>query len=166
MTAVSVYSYTQSVTYVSDNILKSLKDVIRLSGLSPEKLAGEWSILLRGISTWLESEHLETVTLEIYDPATDGLITRWDVSISYTWDTDAGNFWTDTDQLRYAIQKAGVIPSQANYRVIVQNKPGRPYVDGWSDASYRSTDGMVRQSLGKTIDHCGLGGSASYWRNG
>ena len=35
MSAVAVYSYTQSVTYVADNILKSLKDIIRLSGLDP-----------------------------------------------------------------------------------------------------------------------------------
>lgn len=47
MSAVAVYSYTQSVTYVADNILKSLKDIIRLSGLNPNKLVGEWGVLLR-----------------------------------------------------------------------------------------------------------------------
>ncbi len=33
--AVNVYSHTHSVTYVAENILKSLKDIIRLSGLDP-----------------------------------------------------------------------------------------------------------------------------------
>jgi len=36
MSAVSVYTYTHSVTYVSDNILKSFRDIIRLSGLNPK----------------------------------------------------------------------------------------------------------------------------------
>jgi hypothetical protein len=166
MSAVAVYSYTHSVTYVADNILKSLKDIIRLSGLDPQKLIGDWVVLLRGISRWIESKHLEQVTLEIYDPATDGLLFRWDISISYTWSVDAGTFWTDTDQLRYAIRKAGLAPSQADYRVLVHNTKGRPDVDGWSPTSYRSTDGMIRQSLGTTIEHNGLGASTHYWRKG
>jgi Bacterial HORMA domain 2 len=40
MTSVAVYSYTHSVTYVADNILKSFKDIIRLSGLDPSNLGG------------------------------------------------------------------------------------------------------------------------------
>lgn len=118
MTTVSVYSYTNSVTYVADNILKSLKDIIRLSGLSPAKLTGDWSVLLAGITTWIESKHLEFVTLEIYNPKTNTLITRWDITISYSWSSDAGNFWTDTEQLKYAIKKAGIDPSQADYRIL------------------------------------------------
>lgn len=164
MSAVAVYSYTQSVTYVADNILKSLKDIIRLSGLDPSKLVGEWGVLLRGISKWIESRHLETVTLEIYDPGTDKLVTRWDISVAYAWSLDAGTFWTDTDQLRMAIKKAGLAPSQADYRVVVHNKDGRPDVDGWNKCSYRSTDGLVRQSLGTTVEHNGLGANTSYWR--
>lgn len=164
MSAVAVYSYTQSVTYVADNILKSLKDIIRLSGLDPSKLVGDWDVLLRGISKWIESKHLETVTLEIYDPATDTLVTRWDIAVVYTWSLDAGTFWTDTDQLRLAIKKAGLALSQAGYRVKVHNKDGRPDVDGWSKCSYLSTDGMVRQSLGTTVEHNGLGANTSYWR--
>ncbi len=164
MSAVAVYSYTQSVTYVADNILKSLKDIIRLSGLDPSKLVGDWDVLLRGISSWIESKHLEMVQLEIFDPKSDRLITRWDISVSYSWDISAGSFWTDTDQLRYAIKKAGLAPSQASYRVVVSNKSGRPDVTGWSTCSLRSTDGMVRQSLGTTIEHGGLGANSAYWR--
>jgi Bacterial HORMA domain 2 len=164
MSAVAVYSYTQSVTYVADNILKSLKDIIRLSGLDPGKLVGNWAVLLRGISRWIESKHLEYVSLEIYNPTSNALLVRWDISMSYTWSVDAGTFWTDTDQLRYAIRKEGLAPSQADYRVIVHTTEGRPDVTGWETVTYRSTDGMIRQSLGTTIEHNGLGASAHYWR--
>lgn len=164
MTSVCAYSYTHSVTYVADNILKSLKDIIRLSGLDPVNFADDWEVNQRGIRTWLESGHLELVTLEIYHPTTDALITRWDITVVYQWSSGDGSFWTDTEQLRYAILKAGVVPSQAKYRLIVQNKTGRPDVDGWSSTSFRSTDDMVRQSLGATVQHQGLGANASYWR--
>lgn len=164
MSAVAVFSYTQSVVYVADNILKSLKDIIRLSGLDPTKLVNDWAVLLRGLSAWIESRHLESVTLEIFDPKTDSLLFRWDIEVVYTWDVSAGTFWTDTDQLKWAIKKAGLVPSQADYRVSVHNKPGRPDVSGWSSCTLRSTDGMVRQSLGTTVEHNGLSANTTYWR--
>ena len=164
MSAVAVYSYTQSVVYVADNILKSLKDIIRLSGLDPAKLVGDWTVLLRGISTWIESRHLETVTLEMFDPKTDALIKRWDIAVVYTWDISAGTFWTDTEQLKFAIKKAGLSPSDADYRIMVQTRSGSPDVDGWSSCTFRSTEGMVRQILGTTVEHNGLSANAAYWR--
>lgn len=164
MTAVAVYSYTHSVTYVADNILKSLKDIIKLSGLDPTALVGDWDVLLRGISRWIQSQHLETVVLEIFDPKNDKLVIRWDIDIAYSWSADPGNFWTDTDQLRYSLQKAGVPPGTAKYQVMVKTKDGYPAVEGWGTTTGRSTAGMVRQNLGSTIEHNGLGANTSYWR--
>lgn len=165
MTVTSTYSYTHSVTYVADNILKSLKDIIRLSGLDPANFADDWEVNRRGIAAWLESRHLESVMLEIYDPRTDALLFRWDIEIQYQWSGSGdGSFWTDTEQLRYAIRKAGLAPNQARYRLLTHTKAGRPDVEGWSRATGRSTEGMVRQSLGTTVEHQGLGGNTTYWR--
>lgn len=164
MSSVSVYSYTHSVTYVVDNILKSLKDIIRLSGLDPTGFVNDWQTYLLAASTWLKSGHLRSVVLEIFDPKTNALITRWDVEISYSWSSGDGSFWTDTEQLRYAIRKAGLAPSEARYRILMDRSAGYPQVIGWSNAEYRSTSGMVKQSLGTTIEHSGLGASASYLR--
>lgn len=165
MTNVSVNTYTHSVTYVADNILKSLKDIIRLSGLDPSAFVDDWTINMLGIKTWLETKDLLSVKLEIYDPKTDQLIIRWDIEVSYGWSGDGdGKFWTDTEQLKYAISKAGIAPSEAKYRIITDTKPGRPDVVGWSSATYRSTDGMTRQSLGSTVEHNGLAASTSYLR--
>ena len=164
MTNVAVNTYTHSVTYVADNILKSLKDIIRLGGLDPSAFAGEWETHMRGLQTWLNTGDLETVKLEIFNAKTDLLIFRWDIDISYCWSGGDGDFWTDTEQLRCAIRKAGLVPSEARYRFLVKTKPGRPDVIGWSTATGRSTVGMVRQSLGTTVEHSGLGASASYLR--
>ncbi len=164
MSSVSVYSYTHSVTYVADNILKSLKDIIRLSGLDPSNLVNSWESNMLALKTWLDSGHLERVVLEVYNPKTDALIIRWDVEIVYAWTSGDGSFWTDTEQLKYHILKAGLAPSEARYRLLMDTKSGRPDVEGWSSTSFRSTDGMVRQSLGSTVEHSGLGGNAAYWR--
>jgi hypothetical protein len=164
MTSVAVNTYTHSVTYVADNILKSFKDIIRLSGLDPSNLVNSWDSKMRALKAWLESGHLEAVVLEIFNPKTGALITRWDVDIVYNWSSGDGSFWTDTEQLKYHIRKAGIAPADARYEILLQTKPNRPDVAGWSSGKYRSTHGMVRQTLGSTIEHSGLGGSAAYWR--
>ena len=164
MTSVAVYSYTHSVTYVADNILKSLKDIIRLSGLDPSAFVGDWQTNMLAVTTWLRTGDLQKVSLEIFNPVTDALIIRWDLDIAYEWTGGDGSFWTDTEQLKYAIRKAGVSPASARYRLLLDTRTGRPDVMGWSKASYRATDGMIRQSLGSTIEHSGLGTSTSYLR--
>lgn len=163
MTSVAVNTYTHSVTYVADNILKSFKDIIRMSELDPSRFAEDWATNMLAIKTWLGTGDLEKVILEVFNPSTGVLIIRWDIDIIYGWSGDGG-FWTDTEQLKYHIRKAGLAPSAAAYDVLLKTKPGRPDVAGWGAGSFRSTDGFVRHSLGSTIDHSGLGGNAAYWR--
>lgn len=163
MTSVTVNTYTHSVAYVTDNILKSLKDIVRMTGLDPASFASDWSSNHRAISTWLASGHLTKVMLDIYHPATGVLIIRWDIDIAYGYSGDGG-FYTDTEQLRFHIRKAGVAPADAKYDLTLRYKHGAPEVAGWSVITARSTDGFIRQSLGSTIDHNGLGASTAYWR--
>lgn len=164
-TFVAVNTYTHSVTYVTDNILRSLQDIVRLSGLDPTKIADDWTVLERGINAWIESKHLETIVLEVYNPSSDVLIGRWDIDIAYEWSGDGGGrFWVDTEQIKIAIKKAGVWPGSSKYSIICRTKNGRADVNGWSTTTFRSTTGMVKQSLGTTIEHCGLGAGASYYR--
>ena len=164
MTSVAVNTYTHSVTYLADNILKSFKDVIRLSGLDPGKLVADWETNMLALKTWLGTGDLERVVLEVFNPKTGVLIVRWDIDVVYDWSSGDGSFWTDTEQLKYHIRKAGLAPSDATYDILIKNKPGRPDVPGWGTGTYRSTDGFVRHSLGSTIEHYGLGGNAAYWR--
>jgi hypothetical protein len=162
--SVAVNTYTHSVTYVTDNILRSLQDIVRLSGLNPGKISTDWETLERGISTWIGSRNLETIVLEAYNPKTSALIGRWDIEIAYGWAGDDGRFWVDTEQIRMAILKAGVWPADSDYRIVCVTKDGSEEVVGWSPTTLHSTKGMVKQSLGTTIEHNGLGASASYYR--
>jgi hypothetical protein len=163
-TFVVVNTYTHSVTYVADKMLHSLQQIIRESGLNPEKLADDWDTLQRGISAWLASYHLESVTLEVFNPDTDALVGRWDFEIYYGTAGD-GAMWVNTEDIKYHIRKAGQWPSLCDYRIITSTKPGRPTVSGWSSTTFRSTDGFVRQSIGTTIDGNGhISAGSAYWR--
>src|SRR5208337_2452532 len=162
-TFVVVNTYTHSVTYVTDKMLMSLKEIILCSGLSPEKLVMDWKVLQRGISTWLNSRDLETVILEVFNPRIDALIGRWDFEILYGSSGDGG-MWVNTDDIKYHIRKAGQWPSTCDYRIVLTTKISRPSVEGWSDTTLRSTDGFIRQSLGTTLDGNGLKSGTAYWR--
>ena len=162
-TFVVVNTYTHSVTYVTDKMMMSLKEIIRCSGLSPEKFVADWRVLHRGISTWLNSQDLENVILEVYNPTTDALIGRWDFEMYYG-STGDGAMWVNTDDIKYHILKSGQWPSACDYRIVLTTKRGRHDVAGWSATTLRSTDGFVRQSLGTTIDGNGLKSGTAYWR--
>lgn len=163
-TFVVVNTYTHSVTYVTDNILRCLQDIIRQSGLSPAKISTDWEVLERGIKKWIETKDLEELVLEVYNPKTDDLVGRWDFEIYYGYSDGSGSFYVDTEQVKYAIMKSGIWPSDANYRIVAKTKNGRPDVVGWSGTTFRSTDGFVKQSIGTTVEGAGLSASANYWR--
>ncbi len=162
-TVVAVNTYTNTVTYVTDMLLISIKNIIRLSGLDPSKFADDWGWMERGIKTWLDTHDLEKVVLEVYEPKTDKLVGRWDFEISYGFSGD-DSFFVDPDVIKYHIRKQGVIPNICEYRILTTTRPERPDVQGWTKTIFRSTDGFVRQSIGTTIDGSGLSTSGAYWR--
>ena len=162
-TFVVVNTYTHAVTYVTDKLLTSIKTIVRLSGLSPDKLTTEWVALERGITTWLRSQDLEQLHLEVYDFATGRLVGRWDFQIFYGFQGD-GAFWVDPDAIKYHIQKQGLWPGRCQYRIVATTKPGRLDVPGWSSTTLRSTHGFVKQGVGTAINGSGLSAGTGYWR--
>jgi len=164
-TFVTANTYTHTTTYITDKMLRSLQLIIRESGLDPSKFANDWEWMERGIRTWLGTQDLQTVILEVYDLLGGQLVGRWDFDIIYDYDGDGdGGMWADTDAIRYAIRKAGLWPSQCQYRLVTVTKPGRPDVAGWSGTTLRSTDGFARHSIGTTIGAVAAGTSTAYWR--
>jgi hypothetical protein len=157
-----VISYAYTVTYVTAKLLLTLKEIIREIGLDPSKLTNDWATYENAISTWLSNRELECITLEVYDPKTSKLLTRWDVDIQYASVGD-GSLWVDTDAVRYAITKHGLVPSACLYDIKVKNRPGYTEVTGWTSCSFRSTDGFSRYSLGTTTGGNGLSAQTAYW---
>lgn len=162
-TFVAVNTYTYSLTYLSEKLVYSLKEVIRESGLDPRKLANAWESTQDAVETWLGTRHLLAMTLEVYSPSTDNLVLRWDFDVMYDVEGD-GSMWVDADDLKYHILKRGHLPSSCKYDVILRTKRGRPDVPGWGPCEFRSTDGLSRHSIGTMINASnGLGSRAAYW---
>jgi len=157
------YNTTHTVTYVTGKMLLLLKEIIRGVGLSPGKLTEEWESLELAISTWIRSQHLQKLTLEIYDSKTNALVSRWDLDVAYGYGSEDG-FWVDTDSIRYSIKKSGLVPSQCSYCFLIYNAPGRADVPGWGPTKARLTDGFRRYSIGATIGGNGIGTEVAYWK--
>jgi hypothetical protein len=164
-TIVSVNTYTYAVTYVTGQMLHSLRRIIEKSGLDPGNFIDNWESIEVAVSTWLQSEHLKKVFLEIYDPKTDAFVSGWDFAVDYGYGSNGdGTMWADTDAIFFAIIKCGILPSTCKYKILVELKPGSPDVTGWGPATYRSRDGFVHQAVGTTIGTHGIGAQAGYWR--
>lgn len=164
-TRVSVNTFTHSVTHVTAEMVRSLKDIIRWSGLSQGNLLNNWSTVETAIHTWLASRDLERVTLEIYTPATGALVGRWDFEIDFSYGSnDDGSLWADGDAIRFAIAKCGAVAATCNYEFLFKHKPGAPAVSGLGPRSYRSTAGFITHSIGTTIGANGIGSSTNFWR--
>jgi len=162
-TLVSVNTYSHSVTYVTDKMLKSLRYIITNTGLDPNKFVSDWKSYELAVETWLNSRHLKTVVLEVVS-ASGSLVTRCDFDIDYTYGSGEGSMWIDTDALKFAIAKFGTIPAFCSYSITLVNSPGRPDVIGWGPSTLLSSDGFTKQSLGTTIGTHAIGAQASYYR--
>ena len=160
---VSVNTYSHSVTYVTDQMLRSLRSIITWTGLDPKKFVDDWASYERAVKTWLESQHLQTVVLEITN-ASGTLATRWDFSVDYGYGSGDGTMWADTQALKFAITKTGVQPSECKYSITLMTKPGKAEVEGWGPGTLLSTDGFVKQNVGTTIGTHAIGTQAAYYR--
>ena len=156
------YTSTHTVSYVTSKMLLTIKEIVREIGLDPGKLTEDWASLERAVSTWLKSRHLKQVNLEVYNPPSDTLVTRWDLDVVYGYVGD-GSFWTDTHLIRYNIAKAGLSPSNCKYRILLLTEHGEPQVEGWGHGKYLSTDGFTRRSVGSAIGGNGIGTDVAYW---
>lgn len=166
-TAVRVNTSAYATTHVASNVLRSIKQIVVEAGLSLGYLQGNWQTLERGVATWLGSRHLRVLTLEIWDPnkpAHSDFAGRFDFAIDYGYYTDGdGDLWLDPDTVSYAVRRAGSVPSRCSYRLVADTAPGAPHVDGWSDTTYRSTDGFTRHTTGAALGGGSLGVSLSYY---
>ncbi|MBK8614736.1 MAG: HORMA domain containing protein [Flavobacteriales bacterium] len=147
---VSVYTTAHTITHVTTNILSQLKDIIRQIGLDPSQFINEWSENEKAVSTWLNSRHLSCITLEVFNPSSGAFVTRWDIDVNYSHAGD-GSLWVDKDAIRYHIQKAGLSPNGAHYRLLCTVKPGAPVLPGWNDTQFRDTSGFSGWVLGPPL---------------
>ena len=132
-------------------------------GLPTAYLATYNQTLHNGLSTWLNSRHLETVYLEINDEF--GRCWSFsELNIQYLASGQTNAFYDDLEAARYEAAKLGSPPSRCSYRIVVHNKPGAAIVSGWSSGALPGTAGMERRRVGGAVGSPDIGASLTIWR--
>lgn len=167
-TSVRVNTTTYATTHVATNMLKSIRQIVREAGLDTAHLNRNWAVLENGVATWLRSGHLQSLVLEVFDPTIatgKDLVGRFDFAIDYGYYGEGdGELWLDPDTVSYVVRKNGSYPSRCNYRLVADTLPGEPAVPGWSDATFRSTAGFARHTVGAAVGGGSLGATLAYYR--
>jgi hypothetical protein len=149
---------------VADNIRNVLRDIVREGGLDPTKLMDDWQTLGHAVKTWLESGHLEKITIEFSVPGSTRISARWDFPVSYDGSGADDDMWVSKEHILRTIAKAARPPANAVYRVILINTPGRPDVPGMASTDFKSTEGMICRSAGTSIATPDVMAGLQYWR--
>lgn len=164
-TTVRVNTAVYAATHVATNLLRSIRQLVRETGLDTTKLTVQWATIERGLATWLRSGHLRMVVLEVLDEESDQLVGRFDFAIDYGYYASGdGDLWLDSQAVSHAVRKAGYQTTDCDYRIVVDTAPGAAEVIGWSPTTLRSTSGFSRHSIGTTVGGGSLGASLSYYR--
>lgn len=160
----ATYTHAHSVVFLTDNLLNTLREVIRESGISPDKLTQDRSTIERGLRTWLQSGHLTKVVVEFHKPGASSASARWDFPINYTGAGVADDMWLDKNYLRQLISKATRPSTDCTYRVILCTNAGAPKVDGFSDCSFLSTGSLAARPAGTVVATSHMTAAVTYWR--
>ena len=163
-TYVTTYTQTHSVTFLSDNLRNSLREVIRENGLSPDKLMQDWATIEKGIRTWLTSRHLTRIVIEFFRSGSTEAAARWDFPIDYTSSGVDDDMWLDKNYLRQLIAKSKRPTSDCTYRIILSTKDGAAPVAGFSSCTMLSTGQLVARQAGMIVATGHMTAGVTYWR--
>jgi hypothetical protein len=169
MAAVShayTYSFGQahSVTFLSDGLRNTLRDVIRENGLSPEQLMQDWEAIEDGIRTWLRTRDLLRIVVEFFKPGASMASARWEFPIGYTGSGVDDDMWLDKRYLQQLIAKSARPTVDCKYRIVLTTKPGARKVAGLIDCAFLSTGQLTARPAGTVIATPHMTASVTYWR--
>lgn len=167
MSTVHVGSHTHTATYVATNLLRSLRQLLTAAGLDPGKFMSSWSLWEDGVAHWLSQRSLESLVLEIYDPAdaVNDFRGRFDFTLDYSYGGD-GDLWIDPDTIAFTVMKSGSYPSSCRYRLVATTASWAtdPPTGTWILVSLRSTEGFTRHNVGTSVAGGSTAASLSYYR--
>lgn len=158
------FSRTHSITFLSDNLRNTLREVIREYGITPDKLMQDWATIERGIKAWLETGHLKSVVVEFYKPSSSVASARWDFPAGYEGSGADDDMWLDKAYLRQLIAKSARPTLDCTYRITLAVKAGAPDVAGFSDTTFLSTGTLAARAAATIIATRHMTASAVYWR--
>lgn len=174
-TEVGVKTWTTTINYVVNAVIQIFLKYVDHRGLPTRRLNEINEVLARGFWTWLVSGDLETAYLEIWNPKTDRVVERLDLSFEIVEPEEAEvdyeelgkeQFKSYAKEINRIAEKLDALPTGCRYRVVVNLKPGYPEVDGWSPAQLRDISHLRKLHRGDAIDSGLINGKFLIWGEG
>lgn len=163
-TTTIAYARTHTAAYVSDKIRTLIKRLISSYGLDPTALADAWvDWVERAARTWMESGHLTGFVIEFHSAGETVALGRWDFPVRYDGNGDA-DLWVDDEHFAATIAKTDRPPPGSQYRILLQNREGRPDVPGVGPASHYSIGNLTAREAGTVVATSDLMASARYYK--
>jgi hypothetical protein len=163
-TYAQIFTQTHSIVFLSDNLRNTLREVIRENGISPQKLMQDWEAIERGIHTWLQTGHLNSIVVEFFKPGASAASARWEFPIGYTGSGVDDDMWLDKAYLRQLIAKSARPTTDCTYRILLCKGVGAPKVAGFTDCAFLSTGQLAARQAGTVIATGHMTADVTYWR--
>jgi hypothetical protein len=164
-TRVEVGVWARSTTWVANELVRVLQEVVHLRGLTMDYMHQHNETLTSGFRTWITSRWLKGSILEVWDANSDQLVERYDLGLSYQPKGQGGDerFETQIEKVAGALAQLQKLNGSHRYRVIADLEPGAPSLPGWEPTSLRDTSHLRKQDLGNVIDTARIGVAMGYW---
>lgn len=164
-TGVGVQVWARSTTWVANELLRVLGEVVDKRGLDFGYMHENFEMFTNSFRTWVTGRYLLGVVLEVWNEAEE-MIERYDLALDYDM---AGlrspdeRYETYIERLHDVFASRPPLPDGCRYRVVVQLEKGAPQLRGWSTTTLRDTRNLERQSGGTLIDATRISVSMDYW---
>lgn len=164
-TSVRANVASRSFTWVSNELVRCITEVVVGRGLSLDYVHQHHDTLFKGFRTWLSLHKLKAAVLEIYDTGTDKLVEKCPFQISYQAEAVNGEekFHTDIDKLKAALAALPPLRPGCKYRILADLEDNAPDVPGWAPSRYRDDKHLANKDIGTVIDTAACGVQMSYW---
>ena len=157
------YTLTQTRTevYVGAKVAYAFQAILSELGLGDQARRQNWDSVEHAMHVWLGEQTLDGVVLEIYDDRTDELIATFDVAIAYTG--GQATMRHDAELARLAARKvAAKSAAPLRFRVVMDTKPWRTDVTGWTSTTWGDATGLRRRTIGELARGPGITSELSF----
>ncbi|MBA5868336.1 MAG: hypothetical protein GDA67_16710 [Nitrospira sp. CR1.3] len=146
---VVIDTLTKSVNFQVNMLLQLGLHLVKERGLSPTYIIKHRTTLEAGLFTWLTEQSMLGFSYEIYDPANQVALERFDIAFAYSNEPDSKVRPLDRQRISEVCRKLTTLPPGTEYRVIVQTAPGAAVVEGWEPTEYLPLGDSVDIEIGE-----------------
>jgi hypothetical protein len=157
---------TRSAIWVANELIRVLFDTVNARGLPLDYLQRKQADLTSDFRTWVAGRWLRELILEVYDPATDTLVEKYVLDLSYDPAAEGEEvFTTRIEKLHEKLQKLGTLRPGLTYKVFVDTAEDAPAL-GWILTKMHDDRHLNKHDVGNMIDTLNCKVQMALWTEG